>query len=88
MIRAVSSIEDLEARARAAQAAPAQFNQRITEKYREEIPGAGDDAVLARAKARTDQERAEWKRLDDAARQAYVELSRARQTAEGHTSGG
>jgi hypothetical protein len=94
-IRIVSSIEALEETFRSAQAALETYSREITAKYREQMPdpagwrgpGPDPDTAVERAKAWTEQERAEYRRLDDAARQAAVEVARARQEAEGHTSG-
>lgn len=96
MIQAVPSIEDLEAQFRAAQAAAEAYSTEITEKYRQEFPAEVDDRgkalpptperLLERARAWTDEERAELARLRTVALELSVELNRARQ-AGSDTSG-
>lgn len=92
---AVSTIDELEAQFRTAQAATEAYSQEITEKYRAAMPdpaewkGPGPDPAMAyeRAKAWTDAEREHLNSLRTTAREAAVALHRARQQAEGHTSG-
>ena len=94
-LRAVSSIEELEAAFKEAQAASEAYSAEVTERYRAEMPdpaewrGPGPDpeAAYERAKAWTDAERAELGRLRTVAREAAVALHRARQKGEGHISG-
>lgn len=95
MICAVSQIEELEAAFKAAQAAAEAYSAEVVQRYREEIPdspewpgpGPEPEAAVARARAWTDAEREHLATLRQAATQAAVELHRARQQAEGHTSG-
>ena len=98
MIGAVSSIEELEAQFKAAQAASEAYSAEVTEKYKREIPPEVDEKTgkelpvtpelsLQRARAWSDAEREHLAGLRAAATQAAVLLSRARQQAEGHTAG-
>lgn len=92
---AVSQIEELEAAFKQAQAATEAYSTEVTERYRAQMPdspewtGPGPDPemTVARARAWTDAEREHLASLRQAWTAAAVELHRARQTAEGHTSG-
>lgn len=92
---AVSSIEDLEAQFKAAQAAAEAYSAEITAKYREEFPQPEDwrgpdphpETAVARARAWTEAESAELARLRTVARELAVELHRAQQAAPGHLHG-
>jgi hypothetical protein len=90
----VSTIGELEARFREARAAVEAYSAQVTGKYAARFPrpegetGPIDPALLVeRARAWTDAERAELDRLRTIARELAVELHRARQQAEGLTSG-
>jgi hypothetical protein len=90
----VPSIQDLEAQLTAARAATEAYSAEITEKYRAEYPlpdgwtGLPDPELLRqRAQAWTDAESEHLATLRAAWTAAAVELHRARQQAEGHTSG-
>lgn len=81
------SIDELRAQFKTAQAATEAYSAEITEKYRAEYPDPADwrgpgphaETCIVRAKAWTDQERAELKRLRDEATRIAVEIDRARQ---------
>ncbi|RAG80973.1 hypothetical protein DN069_35245 [Streptacidiphilus pinicola] len=76
------TIQDLEVQFKEAQAATEAYSASITEKYRQEMPGTDDATILARARAWTDDERAELARLQDVATELVVELHRAREAAK------
>lgn len=88
------TIEDLTAQFHTAQAAAEAYSEQITAKYREEIPAPADwrapdphpETTLTRARAWTDDERAELNRLRTVARELAVQLHRAR--AAGDTPAG
>ncbi|WP_152628266.1 hypothetical protein [Streptacidiphilus neutrinimicus] len=84
----MTSIEDLEAAFRAAQAAVDGYVRQVTTQYRERYPdspdwkGQGPDPQAALLRARwSPEESAELGRLREAARRAVLELHRARSAA-------
>lgn len=91
----MSTIDDLQAQFREAQAAAEAYSAEVTAKYRREMPdpaewqgpGPDPDAAYERAKAWTDAEREHLADLRKAATAAAVALHRARQEAPGHTTG-
>lgn len=86
---AVPSIDELRTQFKTAQAATEAYSADITEKYRQEYPlpdgwtGLPDpQLLLERARAWTDEERAELQRLRDEAGRIALEIDRTRQAGD------
>lgn len=91
----MSTIDELEAQFKAAQAAAEAYSTEITAKYRQEMPNPADwrgpgphpETAYERATAWTDAEREHLNTLRTAAREAAITLHRARQQAGSDSSG-